>query len=474
MPTGAEEPTGSAVPADLILGLRQELIHCDLIVSGMANPSSRRSTFPAELLSSYTGELVYAPHGGANQDVLSRMREAIASAVPVEGIVDVARHWPRQLISLRLQFTNPRLECLPWELLSYPDAIGSGIRIAVWRDTESRHLPTCGGRIVLLTSSAPIDQGPTGHAEIAQIYNLLAAHQSVTVYDLPGATVSQIRDVLNLRRPAAIYIAVHTVDGKLLLQGASAASVACHDFLPEQLAGVLRGTDSAEVILLNACDSASHFANSPPIAKIVADETGCTVIGTAAKLPAEVGLKFAESFYELLVQGSEVIGAYHGALSSVHTMSRFSALSGAMVMYSRNPNVVVFPVSPHARARRSYEGLCHQLDLVGGDLQAMVSHKLKEADLIERAAFAASRLAMARDEVTSLADNWAEGADDNQSIVSVTMICGSLDRAFAAALGVMHKAMASSLPYAVAAERVSQYRYGWDAEMERLNECIMT
>jgi CHAT domain len=349
----------------------------------------------AEVVSGYQQAITLASLGDdSGTDGCQRMRDAIVSCLPTESqalLKRLAYGAPNApFVNLEIRVHDCALENYPWELLAEPGLLAPlGADVAVWRSVAeepgvagersvARELPRRrqASTAVLLVGSASFDDSrpPFAREEVIHLARLLGQYRWVKPLPYPSITFGDFSETLSVIHPAIVHVVVHGSTDGFRWQDPGTLPESHHTIPAQELAGRL-SRSTASVAVLNACDSATASEDSSPIARHISEEAGTSTIGMAAELPASIGIAFAENFYRTLAVGSTIIEAHSHAVRSIRTTSRFANLWSVPIMYSSDPNVVIFPANPRARARLSFDEVGDHLAKIEAEIGTTADHR---------------------------------------------------------------------------------------------------
>jgi CHAT domain len=345
------EQSNRVYPMQLVLNYDEGMLLSSLYWEGYEGHVEAK--LPPNLVSEYRRALVFATGGllsstKALQDVLDVMLTIAVPEGARQRLDDLNRHTLQgHLIALEIVIDHPILEAFPWELLCQPGKLmPSETDITSWRSIEQAARLTQGrSDSILLVGSAPIDsESPHTHRELELIIEGIDARLGVMPHPYPAISFRSFRTLLPGLQPAVLHLVVHgdvrsfrfqddPDPGWTLFQNSQH-----HDIHYQEFIAHVSRSRATSVVVLNACDSATARDGKPPIARQLATSGELTVIGMAAKLPARVGIAFAQAFHQRLTRGASIIEAHSAGVQISVSFQRRTPTSGVFqCSIHRNP-----------------------------------------------------------------------------------------------------------------------------------------
>ena len=427
----------SSLPARLELSLQKNSIvsgfycHQDELHANVGLPAW-------EALLGYQEAIARATAGddSGRPDCL-RMRDAIVACLPpelptlLERLAQGLSGSP--LVELEIAVNDRALENYPWELLAEPGALAPpDADVAVWRSVRSRPAQRQASTAVLLIGSASVDTAPPfSHEEVGQLAELLAQYSWINPLPHPSITFGYFSHLLNVIRPTVVHLVVHGSTDGFQFQASGTAPKSHYEIPVQELAGRL-ALSAPSVVVLSACDSATASQDSDPVARRISLDAATTTIGMAAKLPAEIGMAFAEEFYQDIALGATVLEAHSHAAASIRAISGFANLWSVPVMYSTEPNLVIFPTDPRARARLGFDEVSTHLAKLETEIDGPARHhEWTSGDWAQNTAASSVRIAYVRDVIATLTKTLDERPADLLYALRFRQGCDDLESSLA-------------------------------------------
>jgi hypothetical protein len=378
------------------------------------------------------------------------MRDAILGCLP-PGLPALLQRLTQSsskglLVELEIGVNDRELENYPWELLAEPGVLTPpGADVAVWRSVTSRTAERQASTAILLIGSASLDlRQPFTYEEVTGLDELLKRYPWTTPIPHHSIPFGKFSSLLDLVHPAVVHVVVHgTVDG-FKFQSSGSVPESHYDITAQELAGRL-ARSATSVVVLDACDSATASPGSDPVARRISLDAGTTTIGMAAELPAKAGIPFATQFYQDLVLGATALEAYSNAVGSIRTISGSANLWSVPVMYSTEPNLVIFPADPRARARLSFNEVRTHLAALEAELDGLAGHRdWTPGDWAENTAASAMRVAYVRDAIATLTKTLEERPADLLYVLRLLQECDALETSLEGVSTQLHRLTAPS------------------------------
>ena len=361
------------VPARMSLSVRANpsQLECAFTVDGQEFRSAT-PLFSDRLLRDHHREVAVAVGGvRSSYSVLPTVRRDLRRIIPGPArslLREVVMQRPgATAIALEIMLNDPLiLERYPWELLAghmrLPDR---RIAVIVWRSVATPTLlPRRPSSSVLLVGSASLDTTSTNAGqELAHLAGLVAGHSGIHPYPHSTITFSNFVSLLPAIRPSVIHIVVHGNIHGFQFQEEAGYSEEHIDVLPQELGGYLATSPTANLTVLNACDSANSWDYPTSMACQIATTSSTTTVGMSAEVPNPMGAKFSESLFHALVAGCSTIEAFGRAVDVIRRARKFTTLWSIPVMYAPpDSNVILFPADPVGRIRLRFQELGRQLN----------------------------------------------------------------------------------------------------------------
>ena len=282
----------------------------------------------------------------------------------------------KTLLAIEISLIDEALERYPWELIGEPGAIYRGARhVTVWRK-----LVTQGGRpppkrwrnSLLLTGSTSMRHvSPYVERELAAIE--LGLHGTpIAVHPQPELLPNALELLLERVRPAAFHLAAHGTREGVQFQGIPGPTLEELNIIPK-VVGAELGDSDVIVGVLNCCNSAAApHGGGRPGAYLIAELARASIVGMSTIIHPYVAIIFAQAFYACLAAGGSAIQAYYQGIARIRGHKLYSAIWSVPVMYSRDADIIPFPVGDEARARLSYQHIQSELGVLDQELAELV------------------------------------------------------------------------------------------------------
>jgi CHAT domain len=400
------ERADTIIPARMSLNVRVQpsQLECAFTVDGR---EFRTATplFSDKLLSDHHKEVVLATQGfRPSSSVAPFIRRELQRIIPRPAkalLRDVALRRPEATaIALEIKLNDPLiLERYPWELLAgYKMLPDRKVAVIVWRSVATPTLPRRPSSSVLLVGSASFDTTSTNAAEeIAHLARLIDKYSGIHPYPRPSITFTGFASLLLAIRPSVIHIVTHGDIRGFQFQEESEFSSTHFDILPQELAGYLATSPTANLTVLNACDSANSWDYPTSMARQIATSSSTTTIGMSTEIPNTVGAAFSKNFFHALVAGCSTIGAFGRAVEVIRRAKKFTTLWSVPIMYAPpDSNVILFPADPLGRIRLRFQELGRQLNQLETEAAGLIDNAAAASTPKRGLGVAAIRLAYVR------------------------------------------------------------------------------
>jgi hypothetical protein len=378
------------------------------------------SLLSAQLLNGHRREMRLAIRNfHPSHSVLPEIRRELRRIIPRRAITllrNVITQKPEiSTLSLEIMLNDPTiLESYPWEVLSDPGMlVDRRIAVVIWRSVPRQKVPRRPSSAVLLVGSAPLDTTSTNAPEeIAHLARIIGSHAGIHPYARPSITFKNFVDLLLALHPSVIHIVAHGSIRGFQFQRDPEFSRDHDDIPPQELATYLATSSTANLVLLNACDSANPWDDRIPMARQIATDSSTTAIGMSAEVPSVVGANFSESFFQALMSGYSTIEAFGGAVRAIRRSKKFTTLWSIPVMYAPPAsNVIIFPTGPLGRVRLQCQELRRQLRQLENEAADCIEDAVYASDTVTGLGAVAIRLAYIRDLLDEIEPSALQGPD---------------------------------------------------------------
>jgi hypothetical protein len=408
------ESKETLIAARMSLSVRSESrqLECAFSFSGKEFRTAT-TLFSDRLLTEHRKEIDLATQGysrSRSESVRSVMERELRRVIPRQAIVllrDAIMKRPETAtLALEIMLNDALiLECYPWELLSKPGLlVDRSIAVVVWRSVYRAKLARRPSSAVLLVGSASLDTISTNATEeIAHLAKLVRNHGGIHPHPHASITFRDFTQLLSALEPSVIHIVTHGDIRGLQFQEEEEFSRSHYDIPSQELAGYLAASSTANLVVLNACDSANPWEGRTPVARQIATESALTAVGMATEVPNLVGAEFSESFFTALLCGFSMIEAFGRAVQIVRRTKKFSTLWSVPIMYAPpGSNVILFPSDSLGRIRLQFQDLHRQLQQLESEAGAFVEQADIASGVISSLGTAAIRLAYIGDLVDEI------------------------------------------------------------------------
>lgn len=410
----AKQPVSSAASSGLPL-IRESLtiaIHNDIAHAVRLTPGEQSITskFPLperEQLEDYniaiatTHRLEEPPDAATRRNIRELRRPlcmSLTRAIPGEIRERIAQNGPGQsLLAIDISLVDEELEKYPWELIGEPGAIHRRARhVVVWRNLVSQGAhppPKRWQHSLLLAGSASMRHvSPYIDRELDAI-KLELASTPVEVYPYPELVPDALKSLLGRYRPAAFHLAAHGTSESLQLQLIRGPTLEELDIIPKVIGAEL-GNSDVVVGVFNCCDSATvPYRGGRPGAYHISALAGATIVGMSGIIHPYVATIFAQAFYACLAAGGSAIQAYYQGITRIRSNKTYGGNWSLLVMYSRNADIIPFPVGDEARARLSYQHIQSELGVLDQELAELAHMRSRDpAEWFDQASTPATRM----------------------------------------------------------------------------------
>jgi hypothetical protein len=376
---------GTIVTARLSLSVRPAQPQVECAFSCEGEEVSRTATpLPNQgLLRKCRDEIALAAHGHqrARSDLPSLQRELrrVISRSAISFLRAMLTQRPEvDTLALEVMLNNPdALDGYPWELLSQQLRVADRVvTMVVWRSVAAERPDRSPSRAVLLVGSASFDAISTNAPnEIAYLGNLLRGYTGIHPHEHPSITFMRFANLLQALKPSIIHIVTHgTMDG-FQFQRDPDFPKDHDDITPQEIGTYLASSPTANLVILNACNSARSWNDRPALARHIATMSRTTTIGMAAEIPNEIGADFSKDFFHALALGKSTIEAFGSAAHAIRRAKKFATLWSSPVMYAPpESNVILFPADPMGRMRLRFQELDSQLRQLDSEIAALFDY----------------------------------------------------------------------------------------------------
>lgn len=425
----------SALPARLELSLRNNVI-ASSFYCGQDELHDDAAPPPREAFDGYLEAIEHANAGiDSGRGSCGRMGQAVLACLPPEAPTLLKRLAQdlsgRPLVQLEIVVNHRALENYPWELLAEPGLLTSpDVDVSVWRGVSLPPAERQASTAVLLVGSASVDLiPPSNYDEVGLLDQLLGAYLWIKSIPYPSITFGDFANVLDVIRPVVVHVVAHGSTDGFKFRASRTHPKDHYDIPAQELVGRITKS-AASVVMLNACDSATASADDDSVARRICEAAKTTAIGMAAQLPTEVAIAFAEQFYRCLALGATVVEAYRQAVRSIRAISGFANLWSVPVMYSTQPNLVIFPTDSRARARLGFNEVSAHLEKLEAEIDNLAGHPdWTGGDWAKNTAVPAVRIAYVRDVLATLTTTLAERRADLLYTLPLRQGCDDLRNA---------------------------------------------
>ena len=373
------------VSARLSLSVRpaQQQLECAFSCEGEEVSRTATPLPDHGLLRKCRDEIALAAHGlpRARSSLPSMQRElrAVVSRPAIAFLRAMLMQRPQvDTLALEIMLNDPdTLDGYPWELLSQRWRVaGRGVAVVVWRSVATVRLDRSPSRAVLLVGSASFDAISTNAPnEITYLGKLLRGYTGIHPYEHPSITFMRFANLLRALEPSVIHIVTHgTMDG-FQFQRDLDFPRDHDDITPQEIGAYLASSPTANLVILNACNSARSWNDRLSLARQIATASRAMTIGMAAEIPNEVGADFSKDFFQALASGRSTIEAFGSAAHAIRRAKKFATLWSSPVMYAPpESNVILFPADPMGRMRLRFQELGSQLRQLDREIAALTDN----------------------------------------------------------------------------------------------------
>ena len=387
--------SGTIIPARMSLSVRPgpSKIECAFSYNGQ-ELSRRPASLPnQELLEAYRSDINSAAAGfsvtGSSVRLMKRELRKIIPRPVAAFVRDAVVQGPEaSTLALEIMLNDPEiLDPYPWELLSDRGLlVDRKIAVTVWRSVPAPKFSRLPSSSVFLVGSASFDTTSTDAAgEIAVLAQILKNCTGIHPFGRPRITFAGFLDLLKALGPSVIHIITHGNINGFQFQEEPEASRSHADIPPQELGAYLAESSTANLVLLNACHSASSWDDRasmarPSMARRIATTSSTTTIGMSTEIPNIVGFEFSKIFFQALVSGDSLIEAFGAAVHAIRQQKKFSTLWSTPVMNAPpDSNVILFPADPMGRMRLRFQELGRQLRQLDLETGALTGYAIPQA-----------------------------------------------------------------------------------------------
>jgi CHAT domain len=379
----------SIIPIRMSLSVRPESPQLVCAFSYNGEELSRTATqlLHHELLRGYREEIASAAYGLPSAGSgASAVRSELRNIVP-EQVATFLRKVIMQkpegaTLALEIMLNDPEiLDCYPWELLSERGLlVDRKIAVVVWRSVPGQKPSRRPSSAALLVGSASFDTASTNAPnEIAFLAKLLRDGAGIHPYPHPSITFAQFTVLLKALEPAAVHIITHGNISGFQFQEDPDYSRSHADIPAQEIGTYLAESSTANLIVLNACYSASSWDDRASMARRIAAKSSTTAIGMSAEIPNIVGFDFSKGFFRALVAGRSLIEAFGSATHAIRQSEKFTTLWSTPIMYAPpDSNVVLFPANPMGQIRLRFQELGRQLRQLDFETAALTDYTVPQ------------------------------------------------------------------------------------------------
>lgn len=381
---------GTIIPAQMSLSVRPESpqLECAFFYNG-TQLSRKSAPLPnRQLLEAYRNDIKLAAIGDpAAGSTVRLMRRELKNVIPRPVAAFVRKtvmSGPEGCtLALEIILNDPEtLDPYPWELLSEQGLlVDRMIPVVVWRSVPVPKFSRLPSSSVLLVGSASFDTTSTDAAgEIAVLAKLLQDCTGIHPYGKPRITFEQFLNLLKALEPSVIHIIAHGNLKGFQFQEDPEVSRTHANIPAQEIADRLAKSRTANLVLLNACHSASSSDDHASMARRIATTSSATTIGMSAEIPNVVGFDFSKDFFHALISGDSLIEAFGVAAHAIRRDKKFATLWSTPVMYAPpDSNVILFPSDPMGRTRLRFQELGRQLRQLDIETAALTSYDTAQA-----------------------------------------------------------------------------------------------
>lgn len=381
---------GTIIPAQMSLSVRPGSlqIECAFFYN---NKQLFRKSAPLpdhELLKAYRNDIKLAGIGDTHTGShVRQMRRELKNIMPRQEAAffrkAVVPGPGASTLALEIELNDPEiLDPYPWELLSEKGLlVDPQIPVVVWRSVSAPKFNRLPSSAVLLVGSASLDTTSTGgDGEIKALAKLLQDGTGIHPDKNPSITFEQFRNRLKALEPSVIHIVVHgDIDG-FQFQEDPDVSRTHADILAQEIADRVAKSPTANLVLLNACHSASSSGEQASMARRIATMARVTAIGMSAEIPNSVGFDFSKDYFHALISGDSLIEAFGTAAHAIRRDKQFATLWSTPVMYAPpDSNVILFPADPMGQTRLRFQELGRQLRQLDHEIAALTGYDMPQA-----------------------------------------------------------------------------------------------
>jgi len=391
----------------LTIAMHNDIAHSVRLTSGEQSITNEFPLPEREQLEDYNSAIATThglkePPDAATRRNIRELRHplctSLARAIPREIRDRITQNAPSQLLlAIDISLVDEELEKYPWELIGEPGAIHRHARhVAVCRNLISQGAhppPKRWQHSLLLAGSASMRHvSPYIDRELDAI-KLELASTPVEVYPCPELLPDSLKSLLRRYEPAAFHLATHGTSESLQLQLAQGPTLEELDIIPK-VVGAELGNSDVVVAVFNCCDSATvPYLGGRPGAYHISALAGATIVGMSGIIHPYVATLFAQAFYACLAAGGSAIQAYYQGITRIRSDKTHGGNWSLLVMYSRNADIIPFPVGDEARARLSYQHIQSELGVLDEELEKLAHMRSRDpAKWFDQASTPATRM----------------------------------------------------------------------------------
>jgi CHAT domain len=337
-----------------------------------------------------------------DHDLAEPLRAVLAKAVPMavrKRIATATSDAPAdRLVAIEITLASATLEGYPWELIGEPGVISPAAHhVVAWRSVMSSPgslMPKQSRQSILLAGSAPMLRTSAYVAdELSMIESKLPEDESIKKAGDPHLVLNALSKLLKEHRPAVFHFAAHGTKEGFQLEAEPGPTLEELNVDPETIGAELRRSDVC-VAVFNCCDSATPPSpRDRTAAHTIADLSEAAVVGMAGKIQPYAAALFGSAFHASLAYGASVVEAYYQGIRQIRSQDNFTRMWSLPVLYSRTANVIPFPATDEARARRGFEQIGQHLNKLSLELADIADMKCRSArEWAEQTATASARI----------------------------------------------------------------------------------
>jgi CHAT domain len=299
----------------------------------------------------------------------------------------------RSIILLSIETDDPRLDCVPWELLG-ADKEDRLADLAVWRSIKTTDFiavwPT-GSLLLVQASPLDIPVSPNADQEFRSVQEQLEKHRRTDDVRCAMVDHAQLDDMVRKIeefRPTVLHLAMQGDDGTLKFElhqkqeegrGARAdqrkRAVRRHRAVKHSdLVSYFGVRREISAIVMTVCRTALARAHRSCFARRLVENGVPAAIGMTRAITPEASTVFANSLYNALFSGQALANAYAAAISAVRSSSIVgNCLWSVPVLYMNRMKVVPFPTNEYIESLRRISSAISRLDRLREGLQRLAA-----------------------------------------------------------------------------------------------------